>query len=250
MDLSGQIALVTGAGSGIGRATAARLAKAGARVVLNDLGNDGGAEALAARLPGALAIRADVSRRDEVEAMMARVEAEMGGLDVLVNDAGIASGAAFLDLADDVWQRVLAVNLTGPFLCSQTAARLMVRRGGGAIVNVSSIHEDVPLPDGSAYAAAKGGLRMLMRNLAFELGPHRIRINNVAPGPIRTGLTRDLQHSPERMALLREVVPAGRMADPEEVAEVICFLASAGASYVSGSTYYVDGGMACHTHPV
>jgi glucose 1-dehydrogenase len=190
MDLSGRIALVTGAGSGIGHATAERLAGAGAQVVVNHFGHDDEARALAERLPGALAVRTDVSSSADVAAMMARVERELGGLDVLVNNAGIASGSAVVDMPDDEWERVLAVNLTGPFLCARAAARMMAARGGGAIVNVSSIHEDVPLPSGAAYSVSKGGLRMLMRQLAFELGPHRIRVRCARPSPTICGTTR------------------------------------------------------------
>jgi glucose 1-dehydrogenase len=250
MDLTGRIALVTGAGSGIGHAVARRLAAAGAVVAVNDLHHHDQARELASRLPGAIALRADVSDRAQVEAMVERVAGDLGGLDVLVNNAGVGNRASLLELEEPDWDRVLAVNLKGPFLCSQAAARIMVQRGGGAIVNVSSVHEDLPLPDAIAYCASKGGLRMLMRTMALELGPAGVRVNNVAPGATATPLNAELLTDPERMRLLESVVPLGRIARPEEVAEVVCFLGSDAAAYVTGATYYVDGGMVRHAFPV
>jgi glucose 1-dehydrogenase len=175
--------------------------------------------------------------------MVSRVVEELGGLDVLINSAGVSDDSRFLETAEDDWERVLAVNLKGPFLCAQAAARVMIPRGGGAIVNVSSIHEDLPMPYGAAYSASKGGLRMLMRTLAVELAPHRIRINNVAPGAIATPMNDALLHDPERMRLLQAVVPLARIGTSDEVASVVCFLASDAASYVTGATYGVDGGL-------
>lgn len=234
---------MTGAASGIGLAVAHRLAGMGATVALNHLGGAAQAAALAGVLPRAIAIQADVSRKADVEAMVSRVVEELGGLDVLINSAGVSDDSRFLETAEEDWERVLAVNLKGPFLCAQAAARVMIPRGGGAIVNVSSIHEDLPMPYGAAYSASKGGLRMLMRTLAVELAPHRIRINNVAPGAIATPMNDALLHDPERMRLLQAVVPLARIGTSDEVASVVCFLASDAASYVTGATYGVDGGL-------
>jgi glucose 1-dehydrogenase len=250
MDLTGKVALVTGAGRGIGRAVAMRMAGAGAAVVVNDYGHHQEAEELARELPRAIAVKADVSQKEQVDEMVARAERELGGVDVLVNNAGIGIAKPFLELQEAEWDRVLAVDLKGPFLCAQAAGRIMARRGGGSIVNVSSCHEDTPYADSTAYCAAKGGLRMLMRTLAVELGRYGIRVNNVAPGAIATPMNNRVLTDPEHMRLLREVVPLARIGQPEEVAEVVCFLASDAAAYVTGSTYSVDGGLTRFTPPV
>jgi glucose 1-dehydrogenase len=246
MDLTGKTVLVTGAGSGIGHATAELLGGAGAAVCVNYFGHDYAEEAraLAARLPRAIAVEADVSNAAQVTGMVERVESELGPLRVLVNNAGVEGAVPFLELDEKTWDRVQGVNLKGAFLCAQAAARAMRRsRLGGSIVNISSIHEDLPLPGNAAYCASKGGLRMLMRNIAVELAPHGIRVNNVAPGAIETPINASTLADPDKLETLRRTIPLGRVGRPEEVAQVVLFLASDASSYVSGSTYYVDGGM-------
>lgn len=251
MDLKGKVAIVTGAGSGIGHAIAERFAEAGAAVCVNYLGYEDEARALAARLPRALAVRADVSSAAEVAAMVECVRRELGSPNVLVNNAGIEKEVAFLDLDERTWDTILGVNLKGAFLCAQACARAMRDAGnGGAIVNISSIHEDFPFPGFSPYCASKGGVRMLMRNLAVELAPYRIRVNNVAPGAIATPINRATLADEAKMRTLGRIVPLGRIGQPEEVAQVAAFLASDAASYVTGSTYYVDGGMVRYSQPV
>ena len=253
-ELDGVVALVTGAGSGIGHASASRLGREGAHVAVNYHGHEEEAERLAEELSAccsrSLAVEGDVSSPAGVEAMVARVVSELGPIGVLVNNAGINAPAPLLDVTDDDWGRVLGVNLTGAFLCLRACGRVMREAGGGSVVNVSSVHEDLPFPDGAAYSASKGGLRMLMRNAAYELAPFAIRVNNVAPGPIATPANEDALGDPETERLVREVVPLGRWGEPEEVAEVVLFLASERSRYVTGATYTVDGGLLRHTEPV
>ncbi|SRR6266699_1388466 len=251
MDLTGKVAIVTGAGSGIGHAIAERFGAAGAAVCVGYLGFEEEAKALAARLPRAIAVRADVSSAADVRAMVDRTTRELGAVDVLVNNAGIEKEVPFLDLDEQTWDAILAVNLKGVFLCSQACGRAMRDAGrGGSIVNISSIHEDLPFPGFSPYCASKGGVRMLMRNLAVELAPYRIRVNNVAPGAIETPMNARTLNDPQKLAILHRIIPLGRLGHPCEVAEVVLFLASDAASYVTGSTYFVDGGMVRYSEPV
>jgi glucose 1-dehydrogenase len=251
MDMSGKVAIVTGAGSGIGHAIAERLAGAGAAVCVSYLGYEAEAVALAERLPRAIAVRTDVSSAADVAGMVARACRELGGVDVLVNNAGIEKEVPFLDLDEGTWDAIIGVNLKGSFLCAQACARAMRDQGrGGAIVNISSIHEDYPFPGYTPYCASKGGLRMLMRNLSVELAQYGIRVNNVAPGAIATPINSATLANPEKMETLHRIIPLGRMGQPADVAEVVAFLASPAAAYVTGSTYYVDGGMVRYSQPV
>lgn len=248
MRLKGKTALVTGAGRGIGRAIAERFAAEGAHVAVNYLPrgqNEGEARAVADGLstPGMI-VAADVSSRGDVERMVDDVVGKFGRLDIAVSNAGIEIKKPFLEVTDDEWNRVIAVNLYGSFVVSQAAARQMVRQGGeGKLVFVSSVHEDVPFPEYAAYCASKGGVRMLMRNLAMELAPHKINVNNIAPGAIATPINRAVLNDPEAKAEALAEIPWGRFGRPEEVAAVAVFLASDEAEYVTGSTYYVDGGL-------
>ena len=244
VSLTGKVAIVTGAGSGIGYAIAETLGGAGAAVVVDYLDFEAQAQELAARLPQAIAIRGDVSDRAQVEKIVEAAKTTFGGVDLLVNNAAILGhGAPFFEITDGEWWLQLRTNLGGTFLCSQVAGRAMVERGGGAIVNISSIHEDTTFPEGTVYCTSKGGIRMLMRCLAFELGPLGIRVNNVAPGPIRSRPNSPLATDPTLQGRLKEVVPLGRMGEPREVARLVAFLCSDEASYITGGTYYIDGGM-------
>lgn len=243
---------MTGAGSGIGQAIAQALADAGAAVCINwfrDHGDE--ANVHAASLPRAFAHEANVADAEAVHAMVDAVLERFGRLDVLVNNAAIESSAPLLETELDDWDAVIEVNLRGPFCCLQAAGGAMRDSGqGGSIVNVSSVHEDIPFPHHTPYAVAKGGLRMLMRNAALELAEFGIRVNNIAPGPIQTALNADIGDDAGRMEMLRRLVPARRMGTPEEVAHLAVFLASDRAAYVTGSTYYVDGGMARYAEDV
>jgi glucose 1-dehydrogenase len=248
MRLKGKVALVTGASSGIGRAIAGRFAAEGAHVAVNYLPrgrNVEEARAVADSLatPG-MTVGADVTKRPEVEGMVAAVVERFGRLDIAVCNAGIEIKRPFLEATDEEWDAVISVNLYGAFVVSQAAARQMVRQGrGGKLIYTSSVHEDIPFPGYTSYCASKGGVRMLMRNLAVELAPHRINVNNIAPGAIATPINRAVLDDAEAKEEAVSEIPWGRFGRPEEVAAVAAFLASDDADYVTGSTYYVDGGL-------
>ena len=235
------VAIVTGAGSGMGRATSLRLARDGYCVVVAVI--DAARAACVAAYIGeaALPFAVDVSEAERVDALVSAALEHFGRLDAMVANAGVPHGAPFLELDESTWERVLAVNLKGVFLCGQAAARAMVAAGRpGAIVNVASTYAEVTERSASAYSASKGGVRMLTKSMALELGPHQIRVNAVGPGWIRTGM--NPLDDPAQVAELEPTIPLGRVGLPEDVADVIAFLASEDARYVSGQTLFVDGG--------
>ena len=252
-ELQGKVAIVTGAGTGIGHAIAQRFGREGASVCVNYYGGEEQAEALAAEISRvsarSIAIKADVSNAREVDAMVARVTKELGPVDVLVNNAGVEKPAPFLDIREEDWDWMLNVDLKGAFLCTQSCGRVMKDRGG-SIVNISSIHEDRTFPGFTPYCAAKGGMRMMMRNAALELAAYRIRVNNIAPGAIATPINEGTLHDAKKLEELKGIIPLGRLGSPAEVAEVALFLASERSRYVTGSTYYVDGGMVRFAEPL
>lgn len=249
MRLKGKIALITGASSGIGKAIATRFAAEGAHVVVNYRpGSAMDSEAAQAEAtsfgPSSIAVVADVSKREDVERMMAEIIKEFGRIDIAINNAGIEIKKPFLEVTDEEWSTVLAVNLYGSYLVSQLAARQMVKQGqGGKLIFISSVHEDIPFPEYTAYCASKGGVRMMMRNLAMELAQHKINVNNIAPGAIATPINQAVLNDPTAMKNAVSEIPWGRFGRPEEVASVAVFLASDEAEYVTGSTYYIDGGL-------
>jgi len=247
--LENKVAVVTGAGSGIGEAIARRFASEGAKVVVNYRpgGKHNGveiADSINQNRQTAIAIAANVDERSSVEAMFREIVEKFGRLDIAVNNAGIEIKKPFLEVTDDEWHKVLNVNLYGSFLVSQAAARQMAKQGqGGRLIFVSSVHEDIPFPQYTPYCASKGGLRMMTRNLALELAPHKITANNIAPGAIATSINQSTLTDPQAMKNALSEIPLGRFGRPEEVASVAAFLASDQAEYVTGSTYYIDGGL-------
>lgn len=239
-------AIVTGSDSGIGRATAVALARAGCDVGITWYGDEeGGAEtAEEVRSHGRRAEvrQLDLTERASVRPVVGELADELGGVDVLVSNAGTIASAPFLETALDDWDRVLAVDLTGAFLAGQEAAARMVAAGrGGRIVNVTSVHEHVPLRGSSAYCAAKGGLGLLTKVMALELAEHGITVNAVAPGEIATPMTGEEDEDPHRIE--RPMIPAGRPGDAREIAAAIAFLCSPEASYATGASLVVDGGL-------
>ncbi|MGZ8368258.1 MAG: SDR family oxidoreductase [Rhodoplanes sp.] len=254
--LKGQKALVTGASSGIGRGIAIGLGHAGADVVVNY--HSGEAEALAiveeVKRCGdnkAYAQRADVSKEDEVRDMFARMEAEFGGIDILVNNAGLQKDAPFDEMTLAQWNIVMGVNLTGQFLCAREAVRIFKRVGvkpgvscaAGKIICVSSVHDIIPWAGHVNYAASKGGVAMMMKSIAQEIAPWRIRVNAISPGAIRTPINMEAWSTPEAYAELMKLVPYKRIGEVDDIARAAVWLASDESDYITGATLYVDGGM-------
>ena len=249
MRFADKVAVVTGSSRGIGRAIALAFAREGASVVVDYRDHPEEARAVVEEIESlgseAAAVRADVSDPESMRTLVGEAGNRFGRLDVMVNNAGMERRMPFLETPLEVWNEVIAVNLTGTWVGCQEAAKRMVEGGGGGrIVNVSSVHEDRPMPTNAPYCAAKGGVRMLMRTLAVELAPHGITVNDVAPGAVETPINANLHEHPEQMRELLAQIPLGRIGQPEEVASMVLYLASDEASYVTGSTFTIDGGMA------
>ena len=237
------IALVTGAAQGIGYACAEALAADGARVVLADINSDGVKAAAETLGGGALGLSCDMGEPAEIAALFDRIEAEVGAVSILVNNAGIAAPGDFLETSLEQFRKVIEVNLTGTFLAVQRAARTMVAKGiEGAIVNMSSINAQVAIPSIAAYCASKGGVMQLTKAVALALAPHNIRVNAVGPGSIDTAMMAGVNANPEAMKMVMSRTPLKRVGTPREIGEVVAFLASKKASYITGETIYVDGG--------
>jgi glucose 1-dehydrogenase len=253
--LTGQKALVTGANSGIGRGVALGLGQAGADVVVNYVTDDEAANAVVDEIRAcgvnAYAHRADVSSEAQVADMFKAMQQRFGTIDILINNAGLQRDSAFTSMSLADWNTVLNVNLTGQFLCAREAAREFLRRGvvpsvscaAGKIICMSSVHQQIPWAGHANYATSKGGIKLLMESLAQELAPHRIRVNGIAPGAIRTPINRSAWATPEAYASLMTLVPYGRIGEPEDIARAAVWLASDQSDYVVGATLFIDGGM-------
>jgi glucose 1-dehydrogenase len=246
--LAGARVLVTGSSKGIGRGVAIRMAQEGADVVVNYHSDPGGAEEAVAEIRAmgraSVALQGNVGSVNDVRRLVAESAKALGGLDVLVNNAGIERHAPFWEVTEADFDAVLNVNLKGVFFATQAFVQHCRAAGQpGRIVNISSVHEELAFPNFAAYCAAKGGLRMLTRTLAVELGPLGITINNIAPGAIETPINAALLNDPVKLASLKNQIPLGRLGKPDDVSGLAVFLASAESAYVTGSTYLVDGGL-------
>ncbi len=246
--LTGKVAIVTGAGTGIGQGIAKRLGCEGAKVVVDYVGDPGGANETRRAIEkaggeGAI-IPADVTRSEDIRTLVNAAWDKFGSADVLVNNAGVEHKSDFWDTQESEYDKVMTVNLRGPFFLTQMfVQRLRQAKRPGRIVNISSVHEDMAFPGFATYCCSKGGMRMLMRNLAVELGPLGITVNNVAPGAISTPMNTALLHDKPKLDALLEKIPLGRLGTPEDVAGLVAFLASKDADYVTGATFFVDGGL-------
>jgi glucose 1-dehydrogenase len=246
--LRGKVAIVTGASSGIGQGIAKRLGLGGAKVIVDYVGSPEGAEETARAITDAGSdaeiFQADVTSTDANRALVDAAWSRFGSADILVNNAGMEKKSDFWDTTEADYDKVMAVNLRGPFFLSQAfVRRLRDQKKPGRIINISSVHEDMVFPGFATYCCSKGGLRMLMRDLAVELGPLGITVNNVAPGAIATPINKSLLENKSELNALLANIPLGRMGTPEDVAGLVAFLASDDGAYITGSTFVVDGGL-------
>lgn len=246
--LQGKVAIVTGGNSGIGKAIVQYLAELGAQVVIDYRSHPEATEELEREIGSyggcSFGVQADVSRLDDLQRLIDTAVAQYGRIDVMVNNAGVETRTSVLDTTPEQYDKVLDVNLRGVFFATQYAAKQMIAQGGGGrIINISSVHEDWPMPGNTAYCLAKGGVRMLTRTAALELAPHGITMVNVGPGAVATPINDSTMNNPELMAKLNAAIPLGRMARPEEIAKVVGFLASDSASYITATTIFADGGI-------
>jgi glucose 1-dehydrogenase len=246
--LAGKVAAVTGGDQGIGRAIVERLAQEGADVVLCYRSNKAGADEVAGEVQKlgrrAASIQCDVGKVADGQRFIADAVSQLGRVDILVNNAGLEKHADFWDVTEQDYDIVLNVNLKGPFFVSQAFVKhRMQAKAGGKIINVSSVHEELPFPHFTSYCASKGGIKMMTRNLSIELAPLGITINSIAPGAIQTPINKALLNDPSKLGPLLENIPLKRLGTPEDVAAVAAFLASSDSDYVTGTTYFVDGGL-------
>jgi glucose 1-dehydrogenase len=253
MTLHGKVAIVTGGNTGIGKSVVIGLAQRGANVTIDYVSNPDATTDLEKQVVAlgdqALGVQADVSKVDELQMLIDKTVETFGRLDIMVNNAGIETRSSILDTTEEQYDRVLDINLKSAFFGTQLAARQMIKQGGGGrIINMTSVHEDWPMPGNTAYCLSKGGMRMLTRTAGVELGPHGISVLGVGPGAVATPINAETMADPGKMQVLDAAIPLGRMAQPEEIAAVVAFLADEGASYVTATTIFADGGI-MHSSP-
>lgn len=248
MLLENKVAIVTGANSGIGRAIALALAVAGASVTIDYVVDPESAEVLEQQINNlgekAIMVDADVSKLTDLQTLIDKTVDAFGRLDIMVNNAGIETRTSILNTTEQQYDKVMAVNLKSAFFGTQLAAKQMIKQGGGGrIINISSVHEDWPMPGNTPYCCSKGGMRMLTRTAGVELAEHDITVVGVGPGAVATSINKQTMDDPDKMKKLDSAIPLGRMAKPEEIADLVAWLASSQSSYVTATTYFVDGGI-------
>lgn len=248
MKLEGKVALVTGSSRGIGEAIAVRFASEGAKIIINYRSHPDEAQETLNKIEAAGSqgqiVQADLSKIAETNQLVQEGIDRFGKIDILVNNAGIEKRGDFSEVTEDDYDQVIDVNLKGVFFATQAVVKhFRETQRPGKIINISSVHEELPFPHFTAYCASKGGVKMLMRNLAVELGSDGITINNVTPGAIATPINQELLNDPEKLQKVTQNIPLGRLGKPEEVASLVAFLASDEADYITGSTFYIDGGL-------
>lgn len=251
--LKGRVAIVTGSSSGIGQGIAKRLASEGAKIVINYAKQSEGAKETLSSVESAgsqgVIVQADISKVSDAQSLIEQAWQKFGSGDILVNNAGVETKSEFLDTKEEDFDRIIGVNLKAPFFVTQAFVRkLATEKKPGRVINISSVHEDMAFPGFASYCASKGGLRMLMRDLAVELGPLGITVNNIAPGAISTPINKSLLEDKPKLNALLEKIPLRRLGTVEDVAALTAYLASDEASYITGSTYYIDGGLSRDYH--
>jgi glucose 1-dehydrogenase len=248
MPLHDKVAIVTGGNSGIGKAIALGLARAGANIVIDYVSDPSATDALEQAIGAlgerAIGVDADVSCVDQLQTLIDAAVNQFGRVDVMVNNAGVETRTSVLDTTEEQYEKVLSINLKSAFFGTQLAARQMIKQGGGGrIINITSVHEDWPMPGNTTYCLSKGGMRMLTRTAGVELAPHGIRVVGVGPGAVATPINASTMKDPTLLAKLNAAIPLGRLAQPEEIANVVVFLAGDGASYLTATTIFADGGI-------
>ena len=251
--LQGKVAIVTGGNSGIGKAIVLGLAQQGANVVIDYVSNEAATEELEQRVAAlgdtAIGVEADVSRVNELQRLIDTAVATFGRVDIMVNNAGVETRTSILETDEHAYDKVMDINLKSAFFGTQLAAKQMIAQGGGGrIINITSVHEDWPMPGNTPYCLSKGGMRMLTRTAGVELAPHGINVVGLGPGAVATPINTSTMNDPELLAKLDAAIPMGRMATPEEIASVAVFLAGAGAAYLTATTVFADGGI-MHSSP-
>ena len=248
MSLKGKVAIVTGGNSGIGMAIVLELARQGANIVIDYVAHPEATEALAQQIRAlgdcVIGVQADVSQVAELQKLFTAAVKEFGRVDIMVNNAGVETRTSVLDTTEEQYEKVLAINLKSAFFGTQLAAKQMIQQGGGGrIINITSVHEDWPMPGNTAYCLSKGGMRMLTRTAGVELAQHNILVTGVGPGAVATPINQSTMQNPALLQKLNSAIPLGRMAKPEEIASLVAFLAGDGASYLTATTIFADGGI-------